>query len=109
MNQRGAEKSSKYVYIDGNGDVNMNQPGWLISRETFPRIREDFLMAAYNEVIEGNQESHDRKRVTLGQSVVILKGHTVCTTQHEAWEPSQPHAVPWQEYFEKYHLYKLYI
>jgi hypothetical protein len=43
MNQRGAEKSTKY--FDGNVDVNMNQPGWLISRET-SRIREDFLMAA---------------------------------------------------------------
>ena len=44
MNQRGAENNTKYINV--NVDVNVNQPGWLISRETFPRIREDFLMAA---------------------------------------------------------------
>ena len=83
-------------------------PGDQFLERRFPESEKIFWWLLYNEVTEGNQESHDRKRVTLGQSVVVLNGHTVCTTQHEAWEPSQPHVVPWQGHFKKYHLYKLY-
>jgi hypothetical protein len=44
MNQRGEENSTKH--INGNVDVNWTKQGWLISRETFSRIREDLLTAA---------------------------------------------------------------
>jgi hypothetical protein len=51
MNQRGEENSTKF--INGNVDVNLKHPGWLISRETFPES-EKMLVRSIKSHMKGN-------------------------------------------------------